>query len=509
MGLIGRYHSNSAQTAEPLVLDAMYQSVATNLFGGDSQRTSNLNIRTGASILAAGIERGRGTGGLTVSDLQTIKGVPRDIRTAKAAFNLMPHITIFASCPKCSYRHSPEYHLPSPIASYPSRCLREKWGKICGARLVKHRVENNLSVKKPIRPYGYHHFADHIAAMLSQPEVESALEESWKRSTTKGELKDMMDTEAVRNFPWLKEPCPGDMDNGRGAELRLLWALSVDWFNPFHNKIAGKSVSIGHISMNCINLPEHLRYEEDNVYLASIIPGPKEPSGADINEFMEPLVEELLTANDPGMFISQTYKCSAGRCVRSGLHPLVADLLASRKVSGRAAHSATCFCSLCQLKLHDINNTDPETWPSRIDRETQRAMAIAWRDAPTKAKQAQLWKQNGVRWSPLFRLPYWDQTLSVMIDGMHNLLLGLMQRHSRVILGLQINSLEKDEAPVCPKKLKKANSLLSRNPSANKLKAFSLPVLKELCHMRNLTLPLLGTRRRRKKNDFISVLMVS
>jgi Transposase family tnp2 len=509
MGLIGRYHSNSAQTADPLVLDAMYQSVATNLFGGDSQRTSNLNLRTGASMLAAGIERGRGTGGLTASDSHIIKGLPRDIRTAKSAFNLMPHLTIFASCPKCSYRHSPKYHPPSSIASYPSRCLREKWGKTCGARLVKHRIENNLSVKKPIRPFGYHHFADHIAAMLSQPEVESALQESWKRSSTTGELKDMMDTEVVRKFPWSKEPCPGDTDNGCGPELRLLWALSVDWFNPFHNKIAGKSVSIAHISMNCINLPEHLRYEEDNIYLAGIIPGPKEPSGADVNEFMEPLVEELLTADDPGMFISQTYKYSAGRCVRSRFHPLVADLPASRKVSGRAGHSATCFCPLCQLKLHDINNTDPETWPSPVDRETLHAMAIAWRDAPTKAEQKRLWKQNGVRWSPLLRLPYWDQTLSVIIDGMHNIFLGLMQRHSRVILGLQINSLEKDEAPVCPKKLKKANALLSSNPSANKLKTFSLPVLKELCRVRNLTLPPLETKCRRKKKDFISVLMVS
>ena len=38
-------------------------------------------------------------------------------------------------------------------------------------------------------------------------------------------------------------------------ELRLAWSLSVDWFNPYHNKAVGKSASIGVIVMSCLNLP--------------------------------------------------------------------------------------------------------------------------------------------------------------------------------------------------------------------------------------------------------------
>jgi len=480
----------------------MYQSVATKLFGHNSHRTSIFNLRTGASNSASAIARGHKIKSKDLPDL----GAPRDIRTAKAAFNLKPQITIYACCPACSFCHPPEYHPGSPIASYPTRCRREQWGTTCGARLVKHRVENKLSVKKPIRPFGYHHLNDHVAAMLSQPGVESAVEDSWKFRKLTKETRDIVDTERLRNFPWSKESCPGDADSSHGPELRLVWALSVDWFNPFHNKIAGKSASVGHISFTCLNLPGHLRNEDDNIFLVGIIPGPREPKGADINELIKPVVEDLQRSFNAGAFISQTYKYPGGRCVRSGLHFLASDLLASRKVAGCSSHSSNCFCSLCQLKRHDINNIDPKTWPPPIDRKTYLAMADAWRYAQNRTAQKKLWKQNGIRWSPLLELSYWDPTRCVALDAMHNLFLGLMQHHSRVILGLRISSMEKDEKSVCDKQLQKANDLLSCTPTAKSLKRFTMPVLGELCRRRNLTLspPESGHR---KKKDFIAALL--
>ncbi|KAH7093933.1 hypothetical protein BKA62DRAFT_606824, partial [Auriculariales sp. MPI-PUGE-AT-0066] len=45
------------------------------------------------------------------------------------------------------------------------------------------------------------------------------------------------------------------------------------------------------------------------------------------------------------------------------------------------------------------------------------------------SERATLWADHGVRSSPLLRLPYWNPTLWVVADPMHNWLLGVLQAH--------------------------------------------------------------------------------
>ncbi|KAG2747943.1 hypothetical protein P692DRAFT_20735199, partial [Suillus brevipes Sb2] len=47
-----------------------------------------------------------------------------------------------------------------------------------------------------------------------------------------------------------------------------------------------------------------------------------------------------------------------------------------------------------------------------------------------------LFKAHGVRYSELWRLPYWDPSRQLVIDPMHCILEGLVQHHSRSLLGL-------------------------------------------------------------------------
>ncbi|KAF9524697.1 hypothetical protein CPB83DRAFT_773347, partial [Crepidotus variabilis] len=97
------------------------------------------------------------------------------------------------------------------------------------------------------------------------------------------EIVDIMSSPSIEA---LKDASGAPFLSQGGDELRLVWALSIDWYNPRLNKASGKSVSSGAIAMTCLSLPPHLRNLEENVYLAGVIPGPHEPSVDATNNFI-------------------------------------------------------------------------------------------------------------------------------------------------------------------------------------------------------------------------------
>ena len=46
------------------------------------------------------------------------------------------------------------------------------------------------------------------------------------------------------------------------------------------------------IWMVLLNLPPHLRYLEENIYVAGVIPGPSKPSNDQLNHYLELIVRE-------------------------------------------------------------------------------------------------------------------------------------------------------------------------------------------------------------------------
>lgn len=72
---------------------------------------------------------------------------------------------------------------------------------------------------------------------------------------------------------------------------------------------------------------------------------------------------------------------------------------------------------------------------------------MEFKNAPDKKTQEAVLKKYGIRWSELFRLRYWDPTKFVVIEGMHNLFLGLAQHHMRKVLG---GDVVKDESQAKP-----------------------------------------------------------
>ncbi|KDR67755.1 hypothetical protein GALMADRAFT_47123, partial [Galerina marginata CBS 339.88] len=189
------------------------------------------------------------------------------------------------------------------------------------------------------------------------------------------------------------------------------------------------------IAMICLSLPPHLRTLEENIYLAGVIPGPREPSLDAVNHFLLPLIDDLVVAYEPGIYLTRTHDYPSGRTSKSTLIPVICDTMASKKVTGNCGHSATYFCSRCRLSRKDIDNLNVSSWPPGLSREQHEELANAWKATPSAAAQNSHLKAHGIRWSALLALPYWQPSQWTITEGMHILLLGVVPRHCRDLLG--------------------------------------------------------------------------
>jgi len=226
---------------------------------------------------------------------------------------------------------------------------------------------------------------------------------------------------------------PGPTDEGR-----LIFSLSIDGFNLFHNKTAKQTASSTSIWLVLLNLPPHERYLPENVFLAGVIPGPYKPETHQINHYLALVVKDLQELWEPGVFFSRTYRWQEGRAFRAMLVPLVADMPAVRQAIGIASGpKAHYFCTLCDLDIDDLDFMKLEEWP-RKDPHHVWEFAAMWKNALSEHHQKQIFEACGICWSALLDLPYWDPVLYSVVDSMHALDLGLFQHHCRDLFQINI-----------------------------------------------------------------------
>lgn len=367
--------------------------------------------------------------------------IPLDIRTALSSLCLEPNIIIYAACPSCCATYAPD--LSTPDDPYPHYCLHaETDSPPCGAKLVSEHVvagqrkKDQKIIFHPLRPYPYRSLKAWLEQLLRRSGVEELLESSRKCSSPNADesWKDIMNAPAIRDFlgPDHRTLFSVEMN----GSLHLVFGMFIDWFNPHGNKQAGKRDTVGAIYMVLLNLPPHLRFRPEYLYLVGIIPGPHEPSLDQINHFLRPLVDELLEFWHSGVYFARTAARDVGRLVRAAIIPLVCDLPALRKTAGFAHYASNHFCSFCRLRKTDISNAERSTWPKGRSWGEHYAIAKKWRDAPTQRKRDQLFDDHGLRWSELLRLEYWDPTKYALVDTMHNLFLGELWHHCMDVWGL-------------------------------------------------------------------------
>jgi hypothetical protein len=155
----------------------------------------------------------------------------------------------------------------------------------------------------------------------------------------------------------------------------LTFAYFIDWFNPLLNKTAGKTVSCGVIMLVCLNLPYELQHLVENTFFAGITPPPKEPSVTTITAVSDPIVDCLQALFHGKSF--RTHRHPEGIVKRVAVLPVIADLMAIRKVLGFAGIKARNFCSFCDLSHTEMDCLDPSYWSARMGTNVRQA-AIEW-----------------------------------------------------------------------------------------------------------------------------------
>jgi len=344
--------------------------------------------------------------------------LPTDVRKAISALSVEPNIMRSICCPKCLAKYD--------LDSLPQVCLRRETprSKVCGEKLWTTRSTRGGPRTVPRRLYCTQDFESWLEYLLSRPGIEDLINKSYEHQPSHDIMHSIWDSPAWKS-----------LGNYTTTPHNLTFSYYIDWFNPFTNKIAGKTASCGAIMMFCLNLPHELQRLPENTFFAGITPPPKEPTSTTITAITDPIIDQF-EAMWHGRVI-RTYRHPGGIRKRAAILPGIGDLLAIRKAMGFAAVRSHNFCSFCKLRYSEIGSLDYAKWQPRVGLEVLQA-ALEWKEATTKKTRKEIFDKHGVRWSSLNRLAYRDPVRHTVLGLMHNWIEGILQHHVRVRWGIGI-----------------------------------------------------------------------
>ncbi|KAE9388685.1 hypothetical protein BT96DRAFT_1072594 [Gymnopus androsaceus JB14] len=356
--------------------------------------------------------------GAQISAPSPIVDIPIDIRTVYSGLDLNPTLIRIICCPKCFKEFPANTRLQlcdfrkSPRAR---KCKTPLFRK-------QHTTNGKRAKLVPRCLYSTQSFESWLESLLSRSAIHECLHQTFAKSRgvwRPGEkMRDIYDSPG-----WQQHMC-----NFLQSPYHLAFAVYVDWFNPLGNKIAGKTVSCGAIALYCMNLPLEIRFLPENVFILGMMPIDG-PTVWTIHHVMEPLYTQLSEFDLPGKLLRN------GVMVAVRIYLTIADLQASKKITGFGSPSAKYLCSYCHIEKDDLENLDYAAFHLR-DGLTVRTQAFQWKDAVLVKDKVALFKENGVRWTPLYKFPHYDPVRHTILGFMHNALEGLLEDHLRRLWGL-------------------------------------------------------------------------
>lgn len=407
-------------------------------------------------------------------------GIPGSIQSVISFLGIRPRLHSYICCRNCFTSY--------PKDDHPTDCTHQRAPDLpaCGRPLFTERKKKGRVVSEPERTLHFQDFKHWLGQLLCRPDMEDLLDRDvYDTGACEGQLLDIWDGEVLQNFSGPDGARFVSMKPHKTGKLELVFAICMDNFNPFFNKAGGKAYSAGVITLICLNLPPGMRHLLENIFVFCVFPGPREPELDDINNVLRFLTEAFLEFWDPGVYYSSTPSYPDGRLVNAAIVPLLGDLLAARKMSGIYR-----WCTQCNMKARDMDNIDETTWTVPMTGAEHRRLAEEWRSLDSKRRDSHF-KEHGIRWSELLRLPYWDPVVFTVVEFSHNLLGVNAQHHLRVVFGMDVNARDDlRETEPTQRKAKVINPLLiedawikANHGTYKQLKQLPAYLLKECCRL--------------------------
>ena len=341
---------------------------------------------------------------------------------------------IFAVCsnPKCSALYDlNDISVGRSGQQKPALCKKKIWGKKCSTELsFEKKLSFGGAKMVPFKTFPFLPPSEWIRTYFKQEQFLSLIKNRPEPSST--DYKDIWDGNILQQFM----VDPGDGRPLLKCKTNLALLLYLDFFNPFQQAV----YSCGALYISVLNIPKSQRFKTKWTMLTGLIPGPSEPEGH-VNSYLSPIFDDLFT-----LYTGIQIQSCGGKVIfsRSLLLPVLADMPASRKLSQYKSHKADQPCDKCRFQAVREKGTRGASGKMRTDEEVRKAMN-AYKKASSKASAQTVSQKQGVKYSELSRLPYFDMVKNFLIDPMHNLLMGLVSDIGDVLITNNNNNLMSDK----------------------------------------------------------------
>jgi hypothetical protein len=120
-------------------------------------------------------------------------------------------------------------------------------------------------------------------------------------------------------------------------------AMSTDGVELFRK---GKKHQVWPIVLQCYNLAQEQRFQEENIICSGVIPGPRKPK--DIDSFLYPLIQELKILHHGVTAYNGATKSDFSLCAH--VITVTADMHARDMLMGLAGYNSRHYCNYCTIR---------------------------------------------------------------------------------------------------------------------------------------------------------------